>query len=672
MEQLAKVAKGYMEKWFSIIPLAYKDKKALIKWSEYQNKRATEEDLDRWFQKYQNMNIWVVTWKISNLVVVDVDTNDKEYIASLDLPKTTVVKTGKGYHYYYRYPKWVKRIKSLTWIRKHVDIRWDGGYVVASPSIHKNWNIYSYERNSNWKITPMWELPQWVIDWSSKKANTEKLKISDIRKSINSEWNRNSITCKYLWHLLHKKKWTDWVLEELMSYNQTNNSPPLEEKEVNNIFESISKKFLEELKNKDSLNWKKVKNEVIISETFRNNVIETILDKTNWYKPSFLIYNKKDWKTKIETSFVDWKNTFIPINRRNSLLTSWSLLFSTEIDTPYWSKIELIKYIREFIYKYVDCSEEYLIILSYYVLFTYFYENYSVLPYLRVIWDYGSGKSQLLKSVGSLCNRPMIMNGSASIATVFRVTWLVKWTLIFDEADVKQSDTTNEFIKILNSGYQKGMSVFRSKHDDFSPEAFNVFWPKIIGWRMEFSDKATESRCLSEIMKTTKRKDILIIDSSFYEEAEKIRNMCLHYKLDNFSRTFSNKYKVDWLEPRLKQILEPILSIIDNTEEAVQIINKMKKIQRWLIEDRCFSLDWAVFQTMKDAFESGNYKIHFSDIVTKIENNKEYSFKNISPRQIGSLSRQNGLSSSRDSIWVFIEFNKNKAVLETCFQRYQY
>jgi hypothetical protein len=37
-----------------------------------------------------------------------------------------------------------------------------------------------------------------------------------------------------------------------------------------------------------------------------------------------------------------------------------------------------------------------------------------------------------------------------------------------------------------------------------------VFCPKIIGGRMEFRDKATESRCLTNIMKRSTRENIPI------------------------------------------------------------------------------------------------------------------------------------------------------------------
>lgn len=72
----------------------------------------------------------------------------------------------------------------------------------------------------------------------------------------------------------------------------------------------------------------------------------------------------------------------------------------------------------------------------------------------------------------------------------------VKGTLILDEADLRFSDTTNEIIKMLNNGFQKGNPIMRACGEDFEPQVYDVYCPKIIGGRMKFRDEATESRCI--------------------------------------------------------------------------------------------------------------------------------------------------------------------------------
>lgn len=414
------------------------------------------------------------------------------------------------------------------------------------------------------------------------------------------------------------------------------------------------------------MNKKNIKIKRLVTNTTNTEIIETILQNN---KPIFVRY---DFITK-ETNYLESveisKEKYSPITATNSFLVTWVLKLSDNLD-EYISKEELIKEIREYIYKYVDCSNEFLIMCSYYVFLSYFYRAFEEIPYLRVIWDYWSGKSRLLKTVWNICYSPTFMNGSASLASIFRVMEMVKWTFIFDEADLPKSDTSNDLIKILNNWYQKWMPVFRAEWDDFDPRAFDVYSPKIIWWRMEFTDKATESRCLSEIMKSTKRTDIKELDKEFETSALKIRNRMLKYKLDNFEQFIPNlnKYEIDWLEPRLKQVLRPILSIIDDEKEANIVISYMRNKQEDMIKDRQLSLEWCLFEILGKYISTWRtQKIHLKELCELIYDD----FKYITSRKIWSLLRQNGINYfNRDSIWMYLDLTKSKESIKNMVIKY--
>ena len=90
---------------WSVIPVG-KNKKPLIEWKEYQNKRADDETIRKWWKEYPNANIGVVTGTISGIVVVDVEVGG----TIEDLPPTVISKTGGGgWHCFYKHPK------SLPW-----------------------------------------------------------------------------------------------------------------------------------------------------------------------------------------------------------------------------------------------------------------------------------------------------------------------------------------------------------------------------------------------------------------------------------------------------------------------------------------------------------------------------------------------------------------------------
>ena len=133
---------------FSVIPLRPRDKKPLLaSWAEYQRRRPTEEEVEQWWTQWPDANIGIVTGAVSGLVVVDVDGEEGLNWMRVNMPVTSVyVKTGKGWHGYFRHPG--GQIGNRARLAPEVDLRADGGYVVAPPSIHASGHQYE------WVFTP--------------------------------------------------------------------------------------------------------------------------------------------------------------------------------------------------------------------------------------------------------------------------------------------------------------------------------------------------------------------------------------------------------------------------------------------------------------------------------------------------------------------------------------
>jgi hypothetical protein len=58
---------------WSVIPMRARDKRPLIKWLEYQQRLATEDEINEWYQLWPSANVGIVTGAISGLVVLDID-----------------------------------------------------------------------------------------------------------------------------------------------------------------------------------------------------------------------------------------------------------------------------------------------------------------------------------------------------------------------------------------------------------------------------------------------------------------------------------------------------------------------------------------------------------------------------------------------------------------------
>jgi len=129
-------AMAYVKMGVSVIPIPYRAKAATISWSEYTKRLPTEQEIREWF-KNEEKNIGIVCGRISkNLVVFDFDDPEAMSFVIADInetaKKTLVVRTGKGFHVYYR----VKTPENFKLMNLKVDVKGERGYVIAPPSIH--------------------------------------------------------------------------------------------------------------------------------------------------------------------------------------------------------------------------------------------------------------------------------------------------------------------------------------------------------------------------------------------------------------------------------------------------------------------------------------------------------------------------------------------------------
>lgn len=145
---------------WSVIPLRPRDKvPALASWREHQTKHANPVDVERW--AVRGCNIGIVTGTISGLLVLDLDS--AHAIAEAErrgLAQTVIASTAKGRHHYFRHPG--GKVKNRAGILPGVDIRADGGFVVAPGSIHPSGIRYQWHASPD--EVPLATPPAWLID----------------------------------------------------------------------------------------------------------------------------------------------------------------------------------------------------------------------------------------------------------------------------------------------------------------------------------------------------------------------------------------------------------------------------------------------------------------------------------------------------------------------------
>jgi hypothetical protein len=355
----------------------------------------------------------------------------------------------------------------------------------------------------------------------------------------------------------------------------------------------------------------------------------------------------KDGEIRYEMSLLASGQRLVPYSPRNNLLTNEVVLFPSE-PAEYGTEKELVEAIRTFIHRYVDVSPLFEQIASYYVLFTWVYDGFNELPYLRLRGDTGTGKTRFLLTVGSLCYKPIFASGASTVSPLFRILDAVRGTLIIDEGDFRFSDEKAEIVKILNNGNARGFPVLRSESlngREFSPRAYTVFGPKLVSTRGFFQDRALESRCLTEDTGgRTLREDIPINLTAVYkQEALELRNKLLLFRLRNFGRREIDPALVDRsIEPRLAQIFVPLLSVIEDAEARNALRQVAREYHRDLVADRGMDVEAQMLEIIQeiqqDPFSPG---LAIKEIAERfIARHGEDFERKITPHWVGYIIRR--------------------------------
>lgn len=366
----------------------------------------------------------------------------------------------------------------------------------------------------------------------------------------------------------------------------------------------------------------------------------------------------------------------VPYSPTNNLVKHNVVLFPSE-PAEYGDESSLVSRIRDFVRRHVELSEEFEVIATYYVLFTWIYDAFHEVPYVRVRGGYGSGKTRFLLTVGSLCRLPIFASAASTVSPIFRLLDSFRGTLVLDEGDFRYSDEKSEIVKILNNGNAKGFPVLRtevSSKKEFDPRAYHVFGPKIVATRGFFQDRALESRCVTEDMRGGQiRSEIpLNLDERFHEEAREIRNQLLLYRLRHFkdARAETRAGARD-LEPRLQQIFGPLCSVISDASEREKVVALIRKYNEDLVEERSEAAEAQVLQVIRDLVGTPNARLAIQDITRELlaRYGAEYE-RRVTPRWIGSLVRRRlGLRPSR-STGVFTLGPEDVARLASLYVRY--
>jgi hypothetical protein len=249
--QTLQAALRYAERRWHVFPCEARGKRPITR-NGLKDATTNPEQIERLWRADGNANVAIRTGRESGIVVIDLDGDegsDSLYLLERehqDLPRTARVVTPRGgQHLYFRYPG-VEVRNSAGRLGERIDVRGDGGYVLAPPSTGENGRRYEPDERA-----PLAELPAWLLERlssapsASQPAPTSEW-IAIVRDGLR-QGERNNGLARLTGHLLARDIDVHLVHELVLLVNR-GCKPPLDEAEVDRVVVSIAGRELRKRK----------------------------------------------------------------------------------------------------------------------------------------------------------------------------------------------------------------------------------------------------------------------------------------------------------------------------------------------------------------------------------------------------------------------------------------
>jgi Bifunctional DNA primase/polymerase, N-terminal/Primase C terminal 1 (PriCT-1) len=244
MTLLAREAEVLAHNGFKIFPCKPKDKVPAVPWKDHAT--SDLEVVRAWWGAWPQCNIGIAMGKLSGVFVLDIDGEEGE--ASLrklesehgPLPQDTIeARTARGRHLYFRMPPHPIS-NSAGLVGPHLDIRGDGGYVIAPPSVHPSGDVYRWAKDID--AFEFADAPTWLLDAATAKRNGNGKSKTDWHALLTADipdGQRNITLARLAGLLIGYMLPPRVVCDLLQAYNVARCQPPLHPHEVEGIVVSI-------------------------------------------------------------------------------------------------------------------------------------------------------------------------------------------------------------------------------------------------------------------------------------------------------------------------------------------------------------------------------------------------------------------------------------------------
>jgi len=259
------------------------------------------------------------------------------------------------------------------------------------------------------------------------------------------------------------------------------------------------------------------------------------------------------------------------------------------------NEARLVEGIGQYLDKYIVMKEEHRELSIYYVLLTWLYDRFEVVPYLHIYGDTGSGKTNCMMKICAICYRGIIM-GSVRAAVLYRTVDKYRGTLGMDEQnwEGRPDEESGRIMDVLLNGYKRGLAVYVTdiSRKDMPPKGFECYGPKILVSIKPFRKEALRNRCIGldmsgSYMLDEERAKQDHTEAEVEGDARPLRNMLLWWRMHKYYET---KYCADpfplVLEPRTREIFSPLFSVTTDPQVRERMGEMAKRLNQETIDER--------------------------------------------------------------------------------------
>ncbi|MDQ3541816.1 MAG: bifunctional DNA primase/polymerase, partial [Chloroflexota bacterium] len=205
------------------------------------------QTIDQWWALFPDANLGLATGFRSGINVVDIDPDKGgedswENLERLHEPvdDTWWVETGSGgYHIYFSADDTVRNSASL--LGPGIDVRGEGGYVIAPPSRHATGGAYAWSTALNHKTLPNpAPMPEWLVQRLSggRRVNRDRALTNPLPERI-TEGGRNVWMSSIAGSMRRRGMSLQAIESALKIENRLKCEPRLDDREIERIAASI-------------------------------------------------------------------------------------------------------------------------------------------------------------------------------------------------------------------------------------------------------------------------------------------------------------------------------------------------------------------------------------------------------------------------------------------------